>query len=108
VTRSQRYLNQLLDLREYQEPNPESRKKRGIIHRSTQATIGSSRSERSAFFKCQSIGVKNPLQWKRKTASIAPTRSQSMSYLRSFILFSFWREKNLPARFSLSVSLRPD
>jgi hypothetical protein len=82
MTRSKRYRSQLLDLSEYQDPNPESRKKMGIIHRSSQETAGSRISARSAFFRCQSKGVKKPLQCKRKTASMATTRSQSMSYLR--------------------------
>jgi hypothetical protein len=38
LTRSRRYCPLLLDFNEYQDPSPESKNKRGIIHRSRKPT----------------------------------------------------------------------
>ena len=86
LTLSERYCPLLLDRNEYQEPTPESRKKRGINHIRNQPVKTSATMLRSALFKIQVLWSKKQAQWKKNTANMTSTRSQSISYLRSGII----------------------
>jgi hypothetical protein len=87
LTLSQRYPPADLDLSAYQDPKPDKRKKSGISHRESRATNNVAAKLVSGFFRCQSKVSKNLAQWNKKIVNVARTLSQSMSYLRSFIIY---------------------
>ena len=78
----------LQDLRANQDLRPETRKKIGINHISSHPINRWATMLSLSSFKCHFPPPKNRAQWKKNTDIITTVRNQSMSYLRSFMIFS--------------------
>lgn len=97
LTRSQKYAPARLDLSVYQVPTPDNRKKSSITQGQIKPRISTKRSPLcSGFFNSHPSVSKKRVQWQRKIASMAIILSQSMSYLRSCVIFSYLQLSEFP------------